>query len=147
MKMTENMGGIWPKNVHNDKPNFLNLTKIHDTDKHWLYPKKYAGAVGLDRSPNPGTRARTGWDTCPASLTPSLRSSTRKKKHQAWRLLRTPDVALRLRFIIVNFGQIQLFSVKFIWSFWFGQVYNPPFSLLFPSMFYRSLYTDLIQLS
>ena len=29
---------------------------------------------------------------------------------------RTPDVTLRLRFVVVNFGKIQLFSVKFIWS-------------------------------
>ena len=35
----------------------------------------YAGAVGLGRSPSPGSQAQTGCDTCPASL-PSF---TRKK--------------------------------------------------------------------
>ena len=33
-------------------------------------------AVGLHRSPSRGLQARTGWDTCPALLARSLRSST-----------------------------------------------------------------------
>ena len=57
-------------------PKFTAPTSIKFT------PKKYAGAVCLDRSPSPGLQARTGWDTCPASLAPLLCSSTRK--HQAW---------------------------------------------------------------
>ena len=40
IKMTE----IWleydQKNIDNDKPYFLNLTEIHDNNKHQLYPKK-----------------------------------------------------------------------------------------------------------
>ena len=74
-------------------------------------PKKYAGAVGLDRSPSPGFQACTGWETCPASLAPSLGFST--KKTSGTGVKRTPNVRLRLRFVVVNFGQIQLFSVKF----------------------------------
>ena len=54
---------------------FMTPTNINFT------PKKYAGAVSLDKSPNHGLQACTGWDTCPASLC----SSTRKK-HQALRL-------------------------------------------------------------
>ena len=33
-KTTNLIIGIWPKNVHNDEPYFLNLTEIHDTNKH-----------------------------------------------------------------------------------------------------------------
>ena len=39
----------WPKIVYTNEP-FFNLTDIHDTDIN-LMPKKYAGAVGLDRCP------------------------------------------------------------------------------------------------
>ena len=88
-----------------------------------LTPKKYAGAVGLDRSPSPGSQARTGWDTCPASL----RSSTRKKI-SGTDIRRTPDVKLKFvgfnRFVGVNFGQIQLlrFVVVMVRSYSFGHV-------------------------
>ena len=92
-----------------------------------LTPKNYAGAVGLDRSPSPGSQARTGWDTCPALLAPSLRSSTRKKT-SGTDIRRTPDVKLRfvglIRFVGVNFGQIQLlrFVVVMVRSYSFGHV-------------------------
>ena len=49
MKMTENRVWIWPKNIDIDKPYFLNLTKIHEPTNINFPPKKYAGAVGLDR--------------------------------------------------------------------------------------------------
>ena len=45
----------------------------------------YAGAVSLDRSPSPGLQARTGWDTCPASLAHCF-APLQEKKYQAWRL-------------------------------------------------------------
>ena len=60
------------KNFHNDKPLQLNVTKKYDNENVNFTPQKYAGAVGLDRSPNPGLQARTGWDTCPASQAPLL---------------------------------------------------------------------------
>ena len=71
----------------------------------------------------PPASARTGWDTCPASLAPLLRSSTRKK-HQARRLggPRTLRFVGLIRFDGFNFGQIKNKvhrshgSVIFIWS-------------------------------
>ena len=93
-----------------------------------LTTKKYAGAVGLDRSPSPGLQAHTGWDTCPASLAPSLRSSTRKKT-SGTEIRRTPDVKLRFvgfrRFVGFNFGQVQLlrFVVVMVRSNSFGHLH------------------------
>ena len=84
-------------------------------------PKKYAGAVGLDMSPSPGSQARTGWDICPASLhTPT------RKKSSGTEVRRTPDVKLRFvgftGFVGFNFGQIQKirFVVVMVWSYSFG---------------------------
>ena len=57
---------------------------IHSTNINFT-PQKYAGVVGLYRSPSPCSQARTGWNTCPASVALSLCSSTRKK-HQPWKL-------------------------------------------------------------
>ena len=93
-----------------DKHYLLILTKIHDTDKLNFTPKTYAGAVGLERSPSLGSQACTGWDTCTALLAPSLCSSTRKK-HQARRLKRTPDV--KLMFVGFNFGHVQLLRFNY----------------------------------
>ena len=72
----KNMVGVWPENVHNNQPYFFNLTEIHDTDKHYVYTKKYAGAVSLDRSP-------------------SLASLLYKKKKSGTEVRRTLDVRLR----------------------------------------------------
>ena len=68
-----------------------------------LTPKNYAGAVGLDRSP-------------------SLASLLYKKKTSGTDIRRTPDV--KLRFVGVNFGQIQLlrFVVVMVRSYSFGHV-------------------------
>ena len=83
--------------------------------------KKYAGVVGFDRSPSPSLQACTGWDKCPASLAPSLCSSTRKKT-SGTEVGRTPDVKLRfvgfVRFVGFNFGQIQKirFVLVMVWS-------------------------------
>ena len=30
----QNLVRTWPKILHTDEPNFLNLTEIHDTDEH-----------------------------------------------------------------------------------------------------------------
>ena len=79
-------------------------------------PKKYAGAVSLDRLPSPGLQGCTGWDTCPALLVPLLCSSTRKK-HQARRLGGSPNVRLRLRFVGFNFGHVQLLMCLSLSSF------------------------------
>ena len=56
------------------------------TPKNMLYHLKHVGAVSSDRSPNPGSQARSGWDTYPASL----RFSTRKKISST-EVRRTPD--------------------------------------------------------
>ena len=74
-----------------------------------LTPKKYAGAVGLDRSP-------------------SLASLLYKKKTSGTDIRRTPDVKLRfvgfIRFVGFNFGQIQKirFVVVMVRSYSFGHV-------------------------
>ena len=67
-------------------------------------PKKYAGAVGLDRSPSPSSQDWLGH-------LPSLASLLYKKKTSGREVRRTPDVKLRfvgfIRFVGFNFGQIQ----------------------------------------
>ena len=64
-------------------PNFTTPTNIN------LTQKKFAGAIGIDRSPSPGSQNRTGWDTCPASL----RSSTRKRT-SGTDIKRTPEAEI-----------------------------------------------------
>ena len=86
-------------------------------------PKKYAGAVGLDRSPSLGSQACTGWDTCPA-----MHGSSTRKKTSGTEDMRTQDVNLRfvrfIRFVSFNFGQIQKirFVVVMVWSNSFGHL-------------------------
>ena len=95
-----------PKNINvGTWPKFTTPTNINFT------PKKYAGAVGLDRSPSPSLH----W------LGHLLRSS-RRIKTSGTEVRRTPDV--RLRLVIVNFGQIQLlrFVVVMIRSNSFGHL-------------------------
>ena len=88
INMTKIRVRTWPKNFHNDKPKQLSMTKKYYKDEHYLSPQKYSGVVGLDRSPSPISQARTGRDTCLASLAPSLCSSTRIKHiRHWWRLL------------------------------------------------------------
>ena len=85
--------------------------------------------VGSDRSPSPGSQAHTGWDTCPASLAPSLHSSTRKNI-SGTEIRRTLNVKLRFvgfsRFVGFNFGQVQLLRivVVMIWSNSFGYLHS-----------------------
>ena len=65
----------------------------------------------MDRYPSPGSQARTGWDTFPASL-----CFSKRKKASGMEVRRTPDVKLRfvgfIRFISFNFDQIQ--KIRFI---------------------------------
>ena len=91
-------------------------------------PKKYAGAVGLDRSTSPGQQVRTGWDTCPASLAPSLHSFTRKK-HQAWRMGGQEDPGRKVKVCGFKFWSCLIVKVHhfhgfviFIRSYSFSQV-------------------------
>ena len=92
-------------------------------------PKKYDGAVSLDRSPSPCLQACTSWDTCPASLAPLLCSSTRKKT-SGTEIRKTLDVKLRFvgikTFVSFNFGQVQLLSfiAVMIRSYSFGHLYS-----------------------
>ena len=78
-----------------------------------LTPKKYDGAVGLDRSPSPGSQARI------TSLAALLHY---KKKTSGTDIKMTPDV--KLRFVGFNFGQIQLlrFVVVMVRSNSFGHL-------------------------
>ena len=72
-------------------------------------PKKYAGAVSLDRS-------------CFSPL--------QEKKTSGMEVRRTPDV--KLRFVGFNFGHVQLlrFVVAMVQSYSFGQVNNPQKSFI-----------------
>ena len=97
---------IWPK--------FMTPTNINFTPK-------ICWCSRLGQVPQPQPRlASLHW----LGHLPSLTSLLYKKK-KGTKVRRTPDVTLRLMFVIINFGQIQLFSVKFIWSSWFDQVNNP----------------------
>ena len=74
-----------------------------------LTPTKYVGAVSLDKSPSLGSQAHTVRGNGPASLAPSLCSSTRKT-NSGMDIRRTPDIKSRFigfnRFVGFNFGQI-----------------------------------------
>ena len=78
-------------------------------------PKKYAGAVGLDRSP---------------SLASPVASLLYKKKTSGTEVRRTPDVKLRfvgfIRFVGFNFGHVQLlrFIIVTVWSYSFGYIHS-----------------------
>ena len=111
---------IWPK--------FATPTNIN-TPK-----KKYAGAVGFDRSPSPSLQARTGKDTCLALLAPSLCSYTRKNIRHG----NTEEPGRKVK--VCRFHKVRRFQfqsssiikvcrchglVKFIRSSWYGQVNNP----------------------
>ena len=70
---------------------------------------------------DPPAPARTGWDTCPASL-------LYKKKTSGTDVRRTPDIKLSfvgfIRFVGFKFGQIQkiVFIVVMVWSYSFGHL-------------------------
>ena len=81
-------------------------------------PQKIFWCGWLGQFPQP----RLASSHCPASLCSSTRNKT-----SGMEVRRIPDKRLILRFVVVNFGPIQLFSVKFIRSSWFGQVNNPRF--------------------
>ena len=73
-----------------------------------MTPKKYAGVVGLDRSP---------------SLTSLVASLLyKKKKTSGTKIRRTPDLKLRfvgfVKFVSFNFGQVQLLRlvIVMVWS-------------------------------
>ena len=90
-------------------------------------PKKYAGGVGLDRSPSPARKL-------PPSGTPAQPRKPRpfaplqEKKTLGRKVRRTPDVKLRfvgfIRFVGFNFGHVQLlrFVVVMVWSYSFGHL-------------------------
>ena len=78
---------IWPK--------FITPTNINFT------PKKYASAVGLDRSPSPSSH----WLGHLPSLASPVASLLYKKKTSGTEVRRTPDV--KLRFVGFNFSHIQ----------------------------------------
>ena len=109
--------GTWPK--------FTTTTNINFT------PQKYAGAVGLNRSPSPGLQACTGWDTCPALLRYS------KRKTSGTEVRRTPDIRLRfvglIRFDCFNLGHVQLlmFVIVMVWSYSFGHLESVKWIFLF----------------
>ena len=94
--MTKNWSEFDRKIFPNDEPYFLNLTKIHETDKHYFTPKIYAGAVGF---------------------------SPLKEKTSGTVVRRTLDV--KLRFVGFNFGHVQVlrFVIVMIQSYSFGHLY------------------------
>ena len=105
---------IWPK--------FMTPTNTNFT------PQKYAGVVGLDRSPSPSSQACTNGDYFASPVTSLLF----KKKTSGTEVRRTPDVKSRfvgfIRFVSFNFSQIQKIRfvvVIFIRSSWFSQAINP----------------------
>ena len=85
-------------------------------------PKKYAGAVSLERSPSPSLQVRTGGTPAQPRF-PPLQEKTSGKE-----VRRTLDEKLRfvgfIRFVGFNFGQIQKirFIVVMVWSYSFGHL-------------------------
>ena len=114
---------IWQKNLCNDEPYFFNLTKIHDTDKHQLYPQQNM-LVQSDWTGPPAPALKLALAGIPSQpcFTP-----LQEKKHQS-EVRRTLDVKLRfvgfIRFVNFNFGHVQLlrFVVVMVQSYSFGHL-------------------------
>ena len=102
---------IWPKNFHNDLI-FLNWLKFMTLITLTLPQKNLLVRSAWTGPPDPARRARTGWDTCPASLC----YSTRKKKTSGTEVRRIWDVKIRfvgfIRFVGLNYVHIK--KIRFV---------------------------------
>ena len=100
----------------------MTLTNINMTRTNINFtPQKYAGAVGLDRSPTPARKHLQGH-------LPSLALLIYKKKTSGMEVRRTQGVKLRfvsfIRFVGFNFSHVQLLRlvVVMVWSYSFGHL-------------------------
>ena len=104
------------------------MTKNMTTTNVNFTNQKNAGAVGLDRSPSPGSQAHTGWDTCPALLA-LLLGSPLQEKTSGTEVRRTPDIMKVYQFQFRSCSIVNvhccLDSVIFNLSSWFGHVSIP----------------------
>ena len=94
------------------RPYFFKLTEIHDTDNINFTPKKFAGAVSLNRSPRPGSQG-SHWLGHLPSLALLL---YKKKKTSGTEVRRIWDVKIRfvgfIRFVGLNYVHIK--KIRFV---------------------------------
>ena len=133
MRLVHLTKSIWPKlGLENDQKNFRMMNLNHWTWQKFMTPtninftpQKYAGAIGLNRSPSTGSQARTGWDTFLASLCSSSRKNIRHR-----------DPGHKIKVCWFQFWSCSIVkvchchdSVIFIRSSWFGHVSIPHLNL------------------